>query len=156
MAIALTLKEYLEARDIHYEIIDHVRTGSTLQTCEAAHVPGDRMAKSVLLGDDQSYLMAVIPATHRLLLERLNALTGRQLELVEEIELVEAFADCEPGALPPIGRAYGIETLVDHHLLELPEVYLETGDHTKVLHVTGEQFQRLADEAVLEEISRHL
>ena len=156
MAIATTFKEYLDVRDIQYEIIDHRSTDSTLQTCEAAHIPGDRMAKSVLLGDDESYLMAVIPATHRLLLERVNALTGRRLELIEEIELVEAFADCQPGALPPIGRAYGIETLVDHHLLELPEVFLETGDHTKVLHVTGDQFQRLADEVVVEEISRHL
>jgi Ala-tRNA(Pro) deacylase len=156
MAIALTLKEYLDAHGIRYDIIEHQRTDSTLQTCEAAHIPGDLMAKSVLLGDDESYLMAVIPATHRLQLDRLKELTGRRLELIEEIELVEAFADCEPGAVPPIGKAYGIETLVDHHLLTQPDVYCETGDHTKLMHLSGKQFQRLAEETAEQDISKHL
>jgi hypothetical protein len=44
----------------------------------------------------------------------------------------------------------------EKNLLEFPEVYLETGDHTKVRYFTGEQFLQLAEEMVIEEISRHL
>jgi Ala-tRNA(Pro) deacylase len=156
MAIAITLKEYLKDHDIRYEVIEHRRTGSTLQTCEAAHIPGDLMAKSVLLGDDESYLMAVIPATHRLQLAHLSELTGRQLELIEEDELVEAFADCEPGAVPPTGKPYGIETLVDYSLTTQPEIYFETGDHTQLIHVSGRQFRELVEETATENISRHI
>ncbi|MEN8177585.1 MAG: YbaK/EbsC family protein [Pseudomonadota bacterium] len=156
MAIAITLKEYLENRDVSYDVIEHRRTDSTLETCEVAHIPGDMMAKSVLLGDDESYLMAVVPATHRVQLEHLDELTGRHLELIEEVELVEAFADCEPGSVPPTGKAYGIETLVDDHLLEQPEIYFEAGDHTQLIHVSGPQFRELVGETTVEEISRHI
>ena len=156
MAIAITLKEYLENHNVNYEVIQHRRTDSTLETCEVAHIPGDRMAKSVLFGDDQSYLMAVIPATHRVQLEHLDELTGRHLLLIEEIELVDAFADCEPGSVPATGKAYGIETLVDEHLLEQPEIFFEAGDHTQLIHVSGQQFRELVGETTVEEISRHI
>ena len=51
MAIAITLQEYLQNHGVHYEVIDHRPTDSALQSSESARIPGDRMAKSVLLGD---------------------------------------------------------------------------------------------------------
>jgi Ala-tRNA(Pro) deacylase len=156
MAIAITLKEYLENRGVDYEVIQHRRTDSTLMSSEAAHVPGDQVAKSVLLGDDESYLLAVIPATHRLELNRLSHMTHRKLEMIEEDELVDAFADCEPGAVPPTGMAYGIHTIVDPCLISQPDIYFESGDHTKLIHISGKEFQELADETAGEEISHHL
>jgi len=156
MAIALTLKEYLENHNVNYEVIEHRSTSSTLQTAEAVHIPGDKMAKSVLLGDDESYLMAVIPASHRLQLKHLNELTGRHLGLIEEDELVDAFADCEPGAIPPMGQPYGIETVIDESLATQPEVYFETGDHTKLIHMSGPQFREILEESASERISKHL
>jgi Ala-tRNA(Pro) deacylase len=156
MAIAITLKEYLDNRHVDYEVIEHSRTDSTLESCESAHIPGDRMAKSVLLGDDKSYLMAVIPATHRLRLEQLDEMTGRHWELIEEAELTGAFVDCEQGSIPPVGEAYGIATLVDEDLLEQPEVYFEAGDHTRLIHVSGQQFRELVSETGVEAISRHI
>ena len=156
MAIAITLKDYLENQDISYEVIEHRRTDSTLESCEAAHIPGDLMAKSVLLGDDDSYLMAVVPATRRVRLDHLDELTGRHLELIEEIELEGAFADCEPGSIPPIGKPYGIETLVDEYLLEQPEVYFEAGDHSRLIHVSGRQFRKLVGEIGTADISGHI
>ena len=156
MAVAITLKEYLENQNVTYDVVEHSRTDSTLETCEVAHIPGDMMAKSVLLGDDESYLMAVVPATRRVQLEQLDELTGRHLELIEEVELVDAFADCEPGSVPPTGRPYGIETLVDEHLFDQPEVYFEAGDHTRLIHMSGQQFKDLLGESVVETISRHI
>ena len=60
MAIAITLKEFLENQNVSYDVIEHRRTDSTLETCEAAHIPGDMMAKSVLLGE-------TLQGLHRLL-----------------------------------------------------------------------------------------
>ncbi|MCU7916705.1 MAG: YbaK/EbsC family protein [Candidatus Thiodiazotropha sp. (ex Gloverina cf. vestifex)] len=101
MAIAITLKEYLRNHDLDYEEIDHRPTDSALMSSEAARIPGDRMAKSVLLGDDERYLLAVIPATHRFRLDHVARLTGRKFTLISEDELEDAFSDCEPGAVPP-------------------------------------------------------
>lgn len=156
MAIAITLREYLQNQGVSFDVIDHRRTDSTLHTAEAAHIPGDRMAKSVLLGDDESYLLAVIPATHRLELEQLKQLTGRKLNLISEDELQQAFADCETGAVPPTGMPYGIETLVDASLLKQPDLYFESGDHGKLIHISVDKFRELESEAIVAEFSRHL
>ncbi|RLJ22693.1 hypothetical protein DJ030_00645 [bacterium endosymbiont of Escarpia laminata] len=156
VGIAITLREFLESHDTDYEVIDHQRTHSTLRTSEAAHIPGDKMAKSILLGDDESYLMVVIPASHRLELRELSDMTGRDLELIDEQELTEAFADCEPGAVPPVGKPYGIETLVEKCLVDQTDVFFETGDHTKVIHVSGTQFRSLMDDAQPARLSNHL
>jgi Ala-tRNA(Pro) deacylase len=156
MTIAITLREYLQNNGISYDVIDHRRTDSTLHTAEAAHIPGDRMAKSVLLGDDESYLLAVIPATHRLEMGQLIKLTGRELSLIPEDELQQAFADCETGAVPPTGLLYGIDTLIDASLLKQPDLYFESGDHGKLIHISSEKFKELESDAIVGEFSRHL
>ncbi|MES9853394.1 MAG: YbaK/EbsC family protein [Candidatus Thiodiazotropha sp. LLP2] len=156
MAIAITLHEYLKNYTSDFEIIDHRRTNSTLHSAEAAHIPGDRMAKSVLLGDDEIYMLAVIPATHHIDFDDVTQLTGRNLFLISEEELQQAFADCETGAVPPVGDPYGIETLVDVTLLEQPDLYFETGDHGKLLHISTDTFRELEENALMGEFSYHI
>ena len=65
------------------------------------------------------------------------------LELAQEDELALLFPDCELGAIPAVGLAYGIGTVVDDSLLEQEEVYFEGGDHEHLVQVTGGSFQRL-------------
>ncbi len=156
MAIAITLKEYLDDHGLTYEEIEHVPTDSALTTSEAAHVPGDKMAKSVLLGDSDSYLLAVVPATYRVKLEEVTRLTGRRLRLIAEDEVESAFVDCEIGAIPPLGGPYGIETLVDSSLMDQPDVYFESGDHGRLLHMNIDSFRAAEEEAVIAPIGRHL
>jgi Ala-tRNA(Pro) deacylase len=152
----MTLKEYLDDHGLDYEVIDHVRTDSALTTSEAAHVPGDRVAKSVLLGDNESYLLAVVPATHRVKLEEITRLTGRHFRLIQEDEVESAFSDCEVGSIPPMGVPYGIETLVDSNLMSQPDIYCESGDHGKLLHMSIDAFRAAEEEAVVAPIGRHL
>jgi Ala-tRNA(Pro) deacylase len=55
-----------------------------------------------------------------------------------------AFTDCDPGAVPPFGMAYGVETAVDDELLARnPDVYVESGDHEQLLHMSRGQFTEL-------------
>jgi Ala-tRNA(Pro) deacylase len=155
MAIAITLQEYLLNHQSEYEVIDHLRTDSTLRTAEVVHIPGDKMVKSVLLGDDESYLLAVVPATHNIRLKKLSKMTGRSLTFITENELQQAFADCEIGAVPPVGRPYGIDTLVDATLLDQTDLYFESGDHRKLIHMSGVAFQELEEGAMVGDFSQH-
>ena len=72
MTISLTLLEYLEWKGVDYELLHHEPAFDSMHTAEAAHVPGDQLAKCVVLEDESGYLMAVIPATHELELEALR------------------------------------------------------------------------------------
>ncbi|MES9855358.1 MAG: YbaK/EbsC family protein [Sedimenticola sp.] len=156
MGIAITLKEYFDNHGTAYELIPHPRTTSTLESSEVAHIPGDRMVKGVLLGDQDHYLLALIPATHHLNIGRVNQILGCKLELITEDELASAFSDCEVGAIPPVGEAYGIDTLLDSSLADKSELYLESGDHSVLIRVAGSTFMDLAGKRESVAISEHL
>lgn len=156
MGVAMTLQEYLESHEIYFDIIEHSHTESAMRAAEAAHIPGDQMAKPVLLGDEASYLLAVVPATHRLDLDRLNQLTARSLVIMNEDEMTVAFADCAPGALPAVGEPYGIDTVVDTALLRMEDVYFESGDHEHLIHMRGDQFRKLTEAIRHAQVSHHL
>lgn len=155
MAIATTLHDFIRSEGIRYDVLTHPRTFSSSRTAEVAHIPGDRLAKAVLLEDENGYLLAVLPASHRIALGELHRLLQRQLGLATEEEITAVFRDCEPGAIPPFGTAYGIETILDDSLLEQPEVYFEAGDHEEVIHVSGEQFRDLVAGIRHARFSRH-
>jgi Ala-tRNA(Pro) deacylase len=140
MPIAHTVERFLKEHDIDYELVPHPRTVTSTRTAKAAHVPGEQLAKSVLLEDESGYLVAVIPATHRVDLGRLHQQLKRRIGLAVEHEVAELFPDCDPGAIPAIGGAYHVETIVDDALLAQPDVYFEAGDHEALVHMSGAQF----------------
>ncbi len=156
MAIASSLKSYLEERGVRYDVVRHEHTDSSMHTAAAAHVPGDRLAKSVLVADEQGCVLAVVPSSHRVHLGELDRQLERRLGLATEDELRELFKDCEVGAIPPVGAAYGIDTVVDESLAEQPEIWFEAGDHELLIHVTHEQFSRLLGDVPCRRFSRHV
>ncbi|HEX2448397.1 MAG TPA: YbaK/EbsC family protein [Methyloceanibacter sp.] len=147
MAIALTLEKYLEAKHARYDVIAHEPTNSSLRTAEACHIPGDRLAKAVLLRDDVGYALAVLPASHHIRLTELRRQFGDDVDLATEPEIADLFQDCERGAIPPVGECYGLDTVVDDSIDEQPEVYFEGGDHATLVHMTHAQFARLMTNA---------
>lgn len=156
MAVATTLEEYLQSRKIAYDVVEHPHTNTAMRAAEAAHVPGDQVAKPVLLGDDHSYLLAVIPATHRLELDRLNQMLARSLEMLPEDEIEATFSDCECGAIPAIGEPYGVDVVLDPALTHQPDVYFESGDHEHLIHMRGEVFRDLMEHVPRTQVSHHL
>ena len=153
MAISMTLQEYLETQGVNFDLEHHRHTFNSASTAEAAHVPGDDLAKGVLVDDGSGYLLAVIPATHRLNLEMLRRTLHRPVELATEGELEDLFPDCETGAVPPLGSAFGLETVVDQKLMERPDIWFEAGDHEDLVHISGASFRTLMGGATRGEIS---
>ncbi|HKK07159.1 MAG: YbaK/EbsC family protein [Gammaproteobacteria bacterium] len=156
MAIAITLQEYLDNAGVEYDLIEHPYSSTSMQAAQAAHVPGDRIAKSVLLEDEHGYVLAVIPATHRLDLGNVHRQLNRMVGLATERELADVFADCEEGAVPPLGQPYGVEVIIDESLAWQPDIYFEAGDHVDLVHITGEAFQDLLGDVEQGQFSRHL
>ncbi|MFC1338462.1 MAG: YbaK/EbsC family protein [gamma proteobacterium symbiont of Phacoides pectinatus] len=158
MAIAKRLLSYLREKEVGYLLLPHPRSGSSMETAERAHVPGDALAKGVLVRDGERYTLVVVPSDYHIELERLRMLLGRDVDMASEPELEAFFSDCERGAVPPIGPAYGVETLWDPEtsLGREPQVYFEAGDHEHLVCVTGEQFHELLSPAVRGRFSHHI
>lgn len=141
MGIAMTFKQYLDQHGVPYEVVSHPRAYSSTRTAEAAHIPGHRLAKSVILEDDDGgYVMAIIPSNRQIRLRTISDQLRRDMRLASEQEISALFEDCDLGAIPPVGPAYGLETLVDDHLMHEPDVYLEAGDHEELIHVSHDAF----------------
>jgi Ala-tRNA(Pro) deacylase len=147
MSMANSLREYLENQGTQYDLVRHPRTFTSMETAATAHVAGDKLAKSVVLEAKDEYVMAVIPSTHRLRLETLRAGFGHPFDLVSETDIGRLFKDCELGSVPALGQAYGMQVAVDETLLDLDEIYFESGDHTQLVHMSGEDFRALMVQA---------
>jgi Ala-tRNA(Pro) deacylase len=143
MAIAQTVKNYLAKKSVDYELVTHPHSGSSHETSLASHVSEDHIAKGVIVKDTAGYAMVIVPAINYVEMKHLRKELDRELELVEENEFAKFFPDCEPGAVPPIGPAYQIETFLDEALTTLANVYLEAGDHEHLLHISGDGFKTL-------------
>src|SRR5690242_10601111 len=100
MSIAASVQDYLTRAGVPYDTLMHERTRDSMHSAQAAHISGDRLAKCVVLEDDNGFLMAIIPATHKVDLGALHRTLNRNLGLATDRELIELFKDCEPGALP--------------------------------------------------------
>jgi Ala-tRNA(Pro) deacylase len=107
----MCIREYLRSRHIPFETLLHQPTPSATKLAQSVHVPGRQVAKSVLLRTADRFVLAVLPATHRIDLTRLAyVLDCPELRLATEDEVEHVFNDCERGTLPPFGRLYGLKT----------------------------------------------
>ncbi|MEJ1334927.1 MAG: YbaK/EbsC family protein, partial [Candidatus Sedimenticola sp. (ex Thyasira tokunagai)] len=145
MAIASQLEKYLQQREVEYQVVAHPHSEYSMETAAKAHVHGDALAKGVLVKDDDGYLLVVVPADYHIELDSLHKLLRQEVAMVGEATLGEVFSDCELGAVPPVGMAYGIKTVWDpkSSLGKLSEIFFEAGDHQSLLRMSGEQFHEL-------------
>lgn len=157
MAIAITLRDYLAEHGAHYDVVSHARSHNSIQSAKLAHIPPDCLAKPVILEDDGGdYLMAVIPCSHHVRLGALSKELHRTLRLATEYELADLFKDCEVGAVPPLGGAYGVEMIVDEALAQQSDIYFEAGDHEELIHMPGREFMTMLAGARRGQFSRRV
>ncbi len=153
MTIARKLQDYIDGEGIAYDTVPHHRTATTSQSAQAAHVPGSRLAKSVVVHHEMGYVLAVVPSTHRIELSTLQDVMDRRLGLASEDEVCSLFADCDIGAVPPIGSAYNVPVILDESLGDASDIYFEGGDHTTLVHMSGPSFRNLMRDAQIARFS---
>jgi Ala-tRNA(Pro) deacylase len=144
MLIPERLSAYLQAHLDGYDICPHRHARGSAGTARAAQVPPHLLAKAVVLEDEAGCVMAVVASDRYVRLGRLSQLLERRhLRLADEERIAELFPDCERGAVPAVGMAWGLETVVDDELEALDMVYLECGDHERLLKLNHAQFDAL-------------
>lgn len=119
----MRIRDYLQNRHVWFQPLLHPPVVSASQRARTVHVSGRHVAKAVLLRAGESYVLAVLSAAARIDLARLSqVLGGTPVALASEDELGRVFGDCELGALPPFGAAYGLRTVVDAGLAAGSEI----------------------------------
>ena len=143
MTISSAVHNYLNRAGVPYDVMLHERTDCALQSARAAGIPADKLAKGVLLRRSKGFVLAIVPATRQVQLEKVGSCLHDPVCLAAETEVTKLFDDCEPGSVPPLGEAFGIMTIVDESLEGLPDIFFEGGDHYSLIHVSGSDFDEL-------------
>ena len=148
------ITEFLDANHIGYSTIPHPPTYTALETAESAHVPGNELAKTVLVTIDGRLAMAVVPAGRMVDVELLAQVAGaKRVRVADEREFRSAFPDCEVGAMPPLGNLYHLDVYADSELSEDLEIAFNAGTHTELIRMPFADFDRVVSPTVAD-ISR--
>jgi Ala-tRNA(Pro) deacylase len=147
MSISQKLRTYMDLCGVAFDEVPHAFAFQPAMAAEAAHIPGKRVAKGVLVRTGDDYMLAVVPSSKLVDFADLERWLGREVSLAAENDSGPLFADCALGAMPPVGAAFGLPTIIDDDLLNADEVYFEGGDHRTLIHVDGGNWRRLLRDA---------
>ena len=140
--------DFLRSRGVWFELLLHRPASSSAKRAGNVHVPGRRVAKAVLVKSGDAYLLAVLPSTSQIDLDRFSAVVGAEAARVRLATLDEVFAffpDCEPGVVPPFGQLYGLKTVVDSDLAEFTDIVVVANTRHEGLRMRFADFQTLED-----------
>lgn len=155
MHVAKRVQKFLDDAKVPYQVCEH-RLAYTAQGVAATqHVRGKEMAKSVILRVKDRYVMAVLPATCHVDMNRFRDVAGGgDVRLAHEAEFTALFPDSDPGAMAPFGHLYGLPVYVDRTLEEDEEVFFNDGTHTETIRMAFRDYRRLAQPVVADFASK--
>jgi Ala-tRNA(Pro) deacylase len=144
MGVPTKLIDFLNQSKVRYEVLHHPEAFTAQELAAIEHVSGRSHAKVVMVKTDRELLMTVLPADHRLDLEKLDKIAGRQTALATEAEFKSLFPDCAVGSMPPFGQLYGVATYLDKSLAEAERIVFEAGTHSDAIKMRYTDYERLA------------
>jgi len=143
------LKEFLDDHFVKYVSIIHSQAFTSQEIAASAHIPGKELAKTVMAKVDGEMVMAVLPASYKLVLDLLrNAAGAEHVELATEQEFRDLFPECEVGAMPPFGNLYDMDVFVSESLTEDEKIAFNAGSHTELIRLAFEDYRRLVEPTV--------
>ena len=145
MPIPAHISQFLTSQHIPYQSYTHSRAYTAQGIAQAQHLSGKRLAKVVMVvANDNDMIMAVLPASHRVDLQRLSqVLKTNRIRLATEEEFKDVFPECELGAMPPLGNLYHLDVWMDETLRSLPTIAFNAGTHAEIIQMSFADFGRI-------------
>jgi Ala-tRNA(Pro) deacylase len=145
-----SLREYLDKNSIQYTVISHSPAFTAQGIAALVHVPGQELAKTVMVRLDGELAMTVLPASFRVDMKLLHDETGaRTTEIASEEEFRDQFPECETGAMPPFGNLYGFRVFADESLTRDEEITFNACSHRELIRMAWRDFERLAKPKII-------
>jgi len=144
------LRDYLDQHHVKYTVITHSRAFTAQEIAHAAHVPGQQLAKTVIVKLDGDMAMVVLPALWRVSFDLLSEVTNSdEVMLADEHEFASRFPGCDVGAMPPFGNLFDMDVYVDKSLADDDEIAFNAGSHVELIRMKYADFERLVQPAVV-------
>lgn len=144
MPLLERLREFFQANQAAYSHSVHPTAFTAREVATAEHLPTREVAKTVVVHSDIGYAMLVIPATKLVDFQEVRHELGfKQIRMATEYELEKIFPDCELGAMPPIGRLYGLPVYLDAGIADERLIAFNAGTHRDLIHMLTSEYRRL-------------
>ena len=141
----MNLQSYLDDQGVKYRLSHHEPTYTSQDLAAIEHIPGRKVIKPVVVRADGQWVMCALPACYRVDVGELrDQLRCDDVMLADEQMLQRLFPECELGAEPPIGKLFGMPTLMDESLFQDKMVTFQAGTHCDAVTMTLSDFRRIA------------
>lgn len=145
----MQLEAFLQQQGVGYEKHAHTVAYTAQELATAEHVSGYMVAKPVVVKGSKGFVMCVVPAPRHVDLARVaKAMGEKHVRLATEEEMASLFPDCEVGAEPPVGKLYGLPTIMDTQLEQDEELVMQAGTHTLAIRMRRADWQKVCEPAV--------
>ena len=136
MATATWIRSMLEQRGVTFEEMHHREVFTAQEVAQSEHISGHRLAKVVVVIADGRPIELVIPASRRIIVERLQRMLGaREVRLANEAEMDRIFNDVDTGAIPALRHWQDVEVIMDESMRVDGEIVLQGGTHRDTLRL---------------------
>ena len=151
MATATWVREELERKGFAYEELHHTDAWTAQELAEREHVSGHRVAKVVGVLADGKPVELILPASRRVMLDRVRQLLGaKEVRLAAEQELEQLFPDCEVGAIPALRHWRGVDVVMDGNLAGKGDIVILGGTHRDAIRINFDDWFELVEPRVEE------
>ena len=151
----MNLQSYLDEQGVHYRLSHHPPAFTSQDLAAAEHISGRKVIKPVVVRADGQWFMCALPASHRIDLQELREqLRADDVTLADEQILARLCPDCELGAEPPIGKLFGMPTLMDESLVQDDTVTFQAGTHTDSVTMPLAEYRHISG-AEIAHFGRH-
>jgi Ala-tRNA(Pro) deacylase len=134
---------YLAAHRVEFETLYHPPAPTAQKRAKCLHLPGKLVAKSVLFSGPHEFVLAVLPATMQVDTTRLSEIVGKPLRVATDNEIARLFPDCEWGVVPPFGRLYGLNTVLEDSVRPEDLLVFESNSQFQDIRMTCRDFEQL-------------
>lgn len=152
----MNVQDYLRRQRVPFDVLPHRTTFTAQRMAHTLDVPGDNVAKTVVVESDDHFALMVLQASHFVDMPKARqALSAASIKLAMEDDLSDLFPDCELGAVPPFGSRYEMETVVDESLSHDDYIVFEGNCHDEAISMRYGDFAAI-EQPTVADFTRHL
>lgn len=135
--------EFLAEQQVDFEPVLHPPAYTANKLAKYLRISGRQVAKAILLYGSEGFLLAILPATHRIDFNLLSEALGGKVRLASAQEIAWVFRDCEWGVVSPFGMLYGLRTLLDDSISPDAMMVFETELRAEAIRLKCGDYERL-------------
>lgn len=168
MAIPKKIINFLEKEKVKYDVLEHKKVFTAYDKAATLKVPEKISVKTLavkVVSPSKEVVLVSIPANKNLdkdkLKKKINIQRKKEGEkLIKKIDFVTEkwmknnLKGVKPGAVPPFGNLWNMNSFIEKSLFKNPKIFFNSGDNSYSIKMSPKNFEKVVPDLVIESISK--